>query len=407
MFGVEGGDGFDETGDGEGVADAAGATDEMQPAALAGEGDGELHDRGNAGTVDLRNIIEVDDEFAGAALHQVLGEVIQMLAGLTDREAAVDLEVMDAGGFAHRDFQRWMKRHEGFPQFDIYGCWPPRLRRHSRLLHYTMKGMENKSMEGRQHPWKVSTEEARAIQERLRESWEGADRLGEIRTVAGLDASFVLTGSQALQKRASRWKRSREANQAIGCVVVYRFAEAKGAQPGMAVPLEEIERAYAVVPLEFPYIPGLLSFREVPALLAALKKLKELPDVLFCDGQGYAHPRRFGLACHLGVLLDRAAIGCAKSILIGKHGKLGEKPGSWTDLVDETKGGERIGAVVRTRRGVRPVYVSQGHRVSLESAIRLTLEVADGFRIPRPTRDADHFASEIKRRLLQGQLCEK
>lgn len=263
-------------------------------------------------------------------------------------------------------------------------------------MHYTMKGMENKSVEGRRHPWKVSTEEARTIQEKLREKWEGADRLGKFETVAGLDAAFVLTESQALRKIPNRWKRLREANQAIGCVVVYRFPE-----------MEEITRAYAVVPLEFPYIPGLLSFREIPALLGALGKLDGLPDLLFCDGQGYAHPRRFGLACHLGVLLDRAAIGCAKSILIGKHGALKEKQGSWTELVDEAAGGERIGAVVRTRKGVRPVYVSQGHRVSLETAIRLTLEVTDGYRIPRPTRDADHYTSEIKRKLLRGQLCEK
>ncbi len=259
-----------------------------------------------------------------------------------------------------------------------------------------MMGMENKSIGARRHPWKVSTEEARAIQEKLREEWEGADRLGTIRTVAGLDAAFMVTGSQALQKKANRWSRLREANQAIGCVVVYRFPE-----------MEEVTRAFAIVRLEFPYIPGLLSFREAPALLAALKKLKELPDVLFCDGQGYAHPRRFGLACHLGVLVDRASIGCAKSIFIGKHGALKEKAGSWTELVDEMAGGERIGAAVRTRRGVRPVYVSQGHRVSLETAIRLTLTVTDEFRIPRPTRDADHFASEIKRQLLQGQLCKK
>jgi deoxyribonuclease V len=259
-----------------------------------------------------------------------------------------------------------------------------------------MKGMENKSMKGRGHSWKVSTEEARTIQEKLRVKWEGTDRLGKIRTVAGLDAAFVLTGSQALEKRASRWGRLREANQSIGCVVVYRFPE-----------MEEVARAFAIVPLEFPYIPGLLSFREVPVLLAALKKLLELPDVLFCDGQGYAHPRRFGLACHLGVLTDRAAIGCAKSILIGKHGALNQEAGSWAALVDEAAGGERIGAAVRTRRGVRPVYVSQGNRVSLDTAIRLTLEVSDGLRIPRPTRDADQFASEIKRKLLREQLSEK
>ena len=255
--------------------------------------------------------------------------------------------------------------------------------------------MKNKLEGATRHPWKVSTGEAREIQNRLRKSWEGTDRLGRIQTVAGLDAAFVVTESQALRK-TSRWGRLREANQAIGCVVVYRYPE-----------MEEVARVYAIVPLEFPYIPGLLSFREVPALLAALKKLKKLPDVLFCDGQGYAHPRRFGLACHLGVLLDRPAIGCAKSLLIGKHGPLKEKAGSWTELVDESASGERIGAALRTRDGVRPIYVSQGHRVSLETAIRLTLEVTDGYRIPRPTREADHFASEAKRKLLRAELCEK
>lgn len=259
-----------------------------------------------------------------------------------------------------------------------------------------MKGMENQSIQVRHHPWKVSTYEACAIQEKLRNEVEGSDRLGVIRTVAGLDAAFVLTGSQALQKKENPWNKLRDANRAIGCVVVFRFPD-----------LQEIARKYAIVPLDFPYIPGLLSFREVPALLAALEKLKELPDLLFCDGQGYAHPRRFGLACHLGVLLDRPAIGCAKSILIGKHGALKPKERSWTRLVDERAGGETIGAAVRTRTAVRPVYVSQGNRVSLESAVRLTLAVTDGFRIPRPTRQADHFASEIKRKLLQGQLSEK
>jgi deoxyribonuclease V len=257
-----------------------------------------------------------------------------------------------------------------------------------------MKGMENKSIEARHHSWRVSTQKARAIQEKLRKLWEGKDRLGKIRTVAGLDAAFVLTGSQALQ--VDRWRRLREANRAIGCVVVYDFPEMK-----------EVARAFAIVPLEFPYVPGLLSFREVPALLAALKQLEELPDLLFCDGQGYAHPRRLGLASHLGVLLDKPSIGCAKSILVGTHGRLEESAGSWTELVDEKAGRERIGAVVRIRDSVRPVYVSQGNRVSLETAIRLTLTVGNGFRIPRPTRDADHFASEVKRKVLREELSEK
>jgi deoxyribonuclease V len=258
-------------------------------------------------------------------------------------------------------------------------------------MHYTMIGMEYKLREaGKRHAWRVTPERARAIQEELRKEWEGEDRLPEIHTVAGLDASFVLTGSQALKQRRSQWNVMRDANRAIGCVVVFRFPE-----------MEEIARASAIVPLYFPYIPGLLSFREIPVLLAALSKLKNMPDLLFCDGHGFAHPRRFGLACHLGVLLDRPAIGCAKSLLIGTHGELGKEAGNWVPLIDERTNGERIGAVVRTRTGVRPVYVSQGHRVSLETAIRLTLQVADGLRIPRPTRTADAFASERKERFLR------
>jgi deoxyribonuclease V len=259
-----------------------------------------------------------------------------------------------------------------------------------------MKGMKKKSVEADHDPWQVSPQEARRIQERLREKWEGKDRFGTIRTVAGLDAAFVLTGSQALRTKVNRSNRLQEANRTIGCVVVFRFPE-----------MEEVSRESAVVPLEFPYVPGLLSFREIPALLSALHKLKDAPDLLFCDGHGRAHPRRFGLASHLGVLLDKPSIGCAKSILIGKHGKLEEKAGSWTALKDEKAGGETIGAVLRTRDGVRPVYVSQGNRVSLPTTMRLTLQVSSGYRIPRPTRDADEFASEIKKKLLAGELSEK
>src|SRR5262249_24496462 len=163
-------------------------------------------------------------------------------------------------------------------------------------------------------------------------------------TVAGLDAAFVLVESQALArgpyKQSTRWVRLREANRAIGCVVTYKFPE-----------MEELERAYAVRRLEFPYVPGLLSFREIPVFLPALGKLTTQPDLLFCDGQGYAHPRRLGLAAHLGVALDRPSIGCAKSILIGEHGALPAKAGCWVPLVDEKAGGEPIGAVVRTRTG--------------------------------------------------------
>lgn len=231
------------------------------------------------------------------------------------------------------------------------------------------------------HKWDVTPGEAKFIQLELKKEWEGKDRFGKIRTVAGLDAAFVLKESQAL-KKISSWNMMREANQAIGGVVVYRFPE-----------MEEIERAHAIVPLRFPYVPGLLSFREVPVLLATLGKLKKMPDLLFCDGQGYAHPRRFGLACHTGLLADRPTIGCAKSILIGKHGELRKRAGSRADLCD---GGERIGVALRTKDGVQPVYVSQGNRVSLETAIRMTLAVCDGTRIPKPTREADRYVGEVK-----------
>jgi deoxyribonuclease V len=269
-------------------------------------------------------------------------------------------------------------------------------------MHYTMLGMENKlSLVVRKHSWDVSPKRAITIQEELRKHWISEDRFPKIRTVAGLDAALVLVESQALrvqspQKPPNRWNALRNANRAIGCVVMYRYPE-----------MEEFDRAYAVLPLRFPYVPGFLSFREIPVLLAALAKLKAQPDLLFCDGQGYAHPRRMGLATHLGIVLNRPTIGCAKSRLIGTHARLPRQVGSWTPLLDQKAGGERIGAALRTRTGVRPIYVSPGHRVSFATAIRLTLSVSDGYRIPRPTRDADHFAGETKKKLIMGQLSEK
>jgi deoxyribonuclease V len=238
------------------------------------------------------------------------------------------------------------------------------------------------------HRWDVTTAEAREIQEKLRKKWEGANRLGALRTVAGLDAAFVLKGSQAFQK-PSRWSELRDANRAIGAVVLFSYPE-----------MRELERAAAEVPLEFPYVPGFLSFREIPALLATLRKLKQMPDLLFCDGQGYAHPRRMGLAAHLGVILDLPSIGCAKSLLIGEHDTVGRQQGEWSAIRDEA---ETIGAALRTRTDCTPMYISSGHRVSLETALRLTLSVCDGTRVPRPTREADRYVSRTKREALQGE----
>jgi deoxyribonuclease V len=157
--------------------------------------------------------------------------------------------------------------------------------------------------------------------------------------------------------------------------------------------LAPVEEVAVEGPVRFPYVPGLLSFRELPLLLAALRKVKTVPDVILADGQGYAHPRRFGLACHLGVLLDRPTIGCAKSRLIGEHEEPAATRGSWASLVD---GGEVIGAALRTRDGCHVVYVSIGHRVSLATAIRVVLDWAPRYRLPEPQRLADRLS---KRRL--------
>lgn len=157
--------------------------------------------------------------------------------------------------------------------------------------------------------------------------------------------------------------------------------------------LHVIDRAVARVPTTFPYVPGLLSFREIPAVLAALARVRCAPELLLCDGQGLAHPRRFGVACHLGVLTDLPSIGVAKSRLCGTHGAVPAERGAWAPLVD---GNETIGAVLRTRVGVQPVYVSIGHRVSLPTAIDFVMRCTTRYRLPETTRQAHHLASHEK-----------
>jgi len=154
--------------------------------------------------------------------------------------------------------------------------------------------------------------------------------------------------------------------------------------------LRMADQAVARRPVAFPYIPGLLSFREVPALLDALDRLGQAPDLLLCDGQGLAHPRRFGLACHLGVLTGIPSIGVAKSRLIGTHGPVPAKRGAWRPLRDR---GEVIGAVLRTREGVAPLYVSIGHKICLKTAIQHVLACAPKYRLPETTRAAHRLAS--------------
>lgn len=203
--------------------------------------------------------------------------------------------------------------------------------------------------------------QAHAVQEALRGRVIARNRLGRVRHVAGVDASY---------------------DRAAGTT---RAAAALLALPGLEPAEERVVRRRT----RFPYVPGYLSFRETPALLAALAGLHRRPDLVLCDGHGLAHPRRFGLACHLGVLLDLPAIGVAKSRLVGSHAALPEARGAWVPLRDA---GETIGAVLRTRAGVRPVYVSFGHRVGLETAIALVLRCAPCYRVPEPIRRAHALA---------------
>ena len=190
------------------------------------------------------------------------------------------------------------------------------------------------------------------------------DRFGKLRTVAGADI--------ALREKTG-----------YAVVILYSFPQ-----------LEEIERVWSAGELKFPYVPGLLAFREVPLLLEIFAKFRHRPGLILADAHGWAHPRRAGMACHLGVVLDIPTIGCAKSVLIGDYEMPVKSRGSASPLFD---GKEKIGSVVRTRAGVRPVFVSCGHRVSLQTAVRLVLACCDGYRIPKPLRQADQWVKQLRR----------
>ena len=209
------------------------------------------------------------------------------------------------------------------------------------------------------HPWDLSPAEARALQQRLRERVRLEPLSAPVQVVGGVDVSV-------------------RGEVARAAVVLLSFPK-----------MEPLEAATAEVDLAFPYVPGLLAFREGPAVLAALERLRGEPDVLMFDAQGLAHPRRMGLATHIGVLLDRPSIGCAKSRLCGEHEEPPPERGGWVPLLD---GEEVIGAVVRTRAGVRPLYVSVGHRVDLETAVELALACCTRYRLPEPTRWAHRVA---------------
>ncbi|MBF2097059.1 MAG: deoxyribonuclease V [Gloeomargaritaceae cyanobacterium C42_A2020_066] len=210
--------------------------------------------------------------------------------------------------------------------------------------------------------WPQTPQAAIALQRELASQVVTEDDLGPIHWVAGVDVGFECQNTVA---RAA--------------VAVLRYPT-----------LERVAQQIARRPAEFPYRPGLLSFRELPVILAALENLKPWPDVFLCDGQGLAHPRRFGIACHLGVMLNRPAVGVAKTRLVGRHTEVPDQRGAWVPLLDQ---GETLGAVLRTRPGTRPLYISVGHRVSLETALELVMACTGRYRLPETTRQAHRLAS--------------
>lgn len=213
------------------------------------------------------------------------------------------------------------------------------------------------------HRWQVNAAEAVSIQGKLAAQISKVGDFATVRWVAGADIMSP----------------PHKAGVARGAVVVLRYPELTVAE------VVTVEHA-----VTFPYVPGLLSFREAPIILAAMEKLTITPDLLLVDGQGLAHPRRLGLASHLGLLLDMPAIGCAKSRLIGSHAEVATEAGSRAELTDE---GEVVGAALRTKDGIKPLYISIGHKIDLESAIDWVLACCKGHRLPEPTRLAHLAAS--------------
>ncbi|HVL01105.1 MAG TPA: deoxyribonuclease V [Dongiaceae bacterium] len=226
------------------------------------------------------------------------------------------------------------------------------------------------------HKWNQTPAEARALQSQLATQVELCDRLSVVRLIGGVDVGFENGG---------------EITRAA--LVVLTFPD-----------LQIVERQLAKVPTTFPYVPGLLSFREIPAIVEAWSRLQQKPDLLLCDGQGIAHPRRLGIASHLGLWLDVPTIGVAKKKLTGRHEPVPDEKGAWVPLQDK---GEVIGAVLRSRQGVLPLYVSPGHRVSQATALDWVLRCLTRYRLPEPTRQAHRLASLEKQGgpvAVQGQL---
>jgi deoxyribonuclease V len=221
------------------------------------------------------------------------------------------------------------------------------------------------SMKIRQlHPWNVSAKEAVEIQRELRDRVTLCDTPGPVHLVAGIDVG-IPAGT----------------NTGNAVVAILSFPQLQ---------IVEVQRASCT--LEFPYIPGLLSFREAPVILDALEKVNNTPDLIVEDGQGIAHPRGLGIAAHIGVILDMPAIGCAKSHLFGKYAEPGPERGDSTPLLGRS--GEQVGSVLRTRTGIKPVFISPGNRIGFESSVRWALALAPKYRLPEPIRAAHRLAAE-------------
>ncbi|MBN2225545.1 MAG: deoxyribonuclease V [Deltaproteobacteria bacterium] len=222
------------------------------------------------------------------------------------------------------------------------------------------------------HSWDVSYQEAAGLQERLREDLVLSGDARGVRIVAGVDVSCEKQGETLF----------------AGVVVMD------------AVTFEIIEHAHHVALVSFPYVPGFLSFREGPAVLAAFEKLETVPDAVIFDGQGIAHPRGLGLAAHMGLLLGIPTVGSAKTRLVGEHGDVGQKRGSDTPL---THNGRRIGYVVRSKQGTRPIFVSPGHLISPEAAVKLVLSCTARYRIPEPVRQAHILVNRLRKESYQDR----
>jgi len=236
-------------------------------------------------------------------------------------------------------------------------------------------------MAGRvRHRWDVAPREAIRIQRRIAPKVCLHNDFSAIRSVAGADIAL-----------------DTKTNRGFAALVRFSFPE-----------MRQLEVVHAAGELRMPYVPGLLSFREAPLLIEAFQKFREKPDILMCDGQGYAHPRRLGIACHLGLLLGIPTIGCAKSRLVGEYVEPGKWRGSTSPLFHL---GEIIGMVLRTRDRVRPIFVSTGHRVGLKTAVEIAIACSPRYRVPEPTRRADALAGEFKRAIIDagsaaGSRCQ-